>query len=94
MVNLLAGEVQTMFDLLSTSIESIRVISYAFCGHDDETIGGVPTIPTVSATFLAAEAAHGDGYWRPPIRRQMSAILKCGNTRWGRGSNITAHAAC
>lgn len=66
LIDLLAGEVQTMFDLLSTSIESIRGDKLrALAVTTTRPSAALPTIPTVSATLPGYEASTWNGVSAP-----------------------------
>ena len=66
LIDLLAGEVQTMFDLLSTSIESIRGDKLrALAVTTTRPSAALPTIPTVAETVPGYEASTWNGVSAP-----------------------------
>jgi tripartite-type tricarboxylate transporter receptor subunit TctC len=66
LIDLLAGEVQTMFDLLSTSIESIRADKLrALAVTTNTRSSALPGIPTVAETVPGYEASTWNGLSAP-----------------------------
>ncbi|MGB6938581.1 MAG: tripartite tricarboxylate transporter substrate binding protein [Xanthobacteraceae bacterium] len=66
LIDLLAGEVQTMFDLLSTSIESIRADKLRALAVTTTTpSAALPRIPTVAETVPGFEASTWNGVSAP-----------------------------
>jgi tripartite-type tricarboxylate transporter receptor subunit TctC len=66
LIDLLAGEVQTMFDLLSTSIESIRADKLRALAVTTTTpSAALPDLPTVAETVPGYEASTWNGVSAP-----------------------------
>lgn len=66
LIDLLAGEVQTMFDLLSTSIESIRADKLrALAVTTSVRSSALPGIPTIAETVPGYEASTWNGVSAP-----------------------------